>query len=241
MQLRQLGLDGLGYACRFAVSGRTHRGADHPGRHVALDAGHLCGDDLDDLDDLHRAAAGGPPVLADISMTSVPADVIVPTTPASLDASTNPINGRRGGPRPSAGEIDCVTGTTATCLTGILDTLGFDVTSGPADDRDRRRQRATAVIQLDAGLPVTGQPDPAVLQYVGMAAGVPWRSRRARRARSGPRRRDGRSSPSATATDRGRCSSSARPTVTRRVACESCYGHSRSRCPRGSRCGSSPR
>ena len=114
-----------------------------------------------------------PTVLADISMTSVPGDVIVPTTPASLDTRTNPINGRRGGPRPSAGEIDCVTGTTATCLTGILDTLGFDVTSGPADDRERRRQRATAVIQLDAGLPVTGQPDPAVLQYVGMAAEGP--------------------------------------------------------------------
>ena len=42
-------------------------------------------------------------VLADITMTSVPSDVIVPTSDASLDEVTNPINGRRGGRRPLPG------------------------------------------------------------------------------------------------------------------------------------------
>ena len=109
-------------------------------------------------------------MLADISMTSVPSDVILPTNEASLDEVTNPINGRRGSRRPLPEEVDCVTGTTATCLTGMLDMLGFDVTSGSSGDVQRRVQRATAVVQLDAGLPVTGQPDDALLQYLGMTA-----------------------------------------------------------------------
>ena len=112
-------------------------------------------------------------MLADITMTSVPSDVIVPTSDASLDEVTNPINGRRGGRRPSPGELDCVAGTTEACLTGMLDTLGFDVTSGSSDeDRERRVQRATAVVQLDAGLPVTGVPDDALLEYLGIATGT---------------------------------------------------------------------
>ena len=112
-------------------------------------------------------------MLADITMTSVPSDVIVPTSDASLDEVTNPINGRRGGRRPFPAEVDCVAGTTDTCLTGMLDTLGFDVTSGSSDeDRERRVQRATAVVQLDAGLPVTGVPDDALLQYLGIATGT---------------------------------------------------------------------
>jgi hypothetical protein len=106
-------------------------------------------------------------LLADISMVSVPSDVIVPTNDASLDETTNPINGRRGGRHPVPDQVDCMTGTTATCLTGTLDALGFDVTSGPSDDRQRRRQRAIAVVQLDAGLPMTGAPDDALLQYLG--------------------------------------------------------------------------
>jgi hypothetical protein len=110
-----------------------------------------------------------PDVLADISLTSVPPDVIVPTTDASLDEVTNPINGRRGGRRPPPEELDCVAETTEGCLTGLLDTLGFDVTSGTSEDRERRVQRATAVVQLDAGLPMTGTPDDALLQYLGMA------------------------------------------------------------------------
>ena len=108
-------------------------------------------------------------VLAGISMTSVPPDVIVPTNEASLDKATNPINGRRGGRRPLPGDVDCVTGTTETCLTGMLDMLGFDVTSGSRDDRERSVQRATAVVQLDAGLPMTGVPDDDLLQYLGIA------------------------------------------------------------------------
>ena len=92
-------------------------------------------------------------VLAGISMTSVPPDVIVPTNEASLDEVTNPINGRRASFRPLPDDLDCVTGTTRTCLTGMLDMLGFDVTSGSRDDQERRVQRATAVVQLDAGLP----------------------------------------------------------------------------------------
>jgi hypothetical protein len=103
-------------------------------------------------------------------MTSVPPDVIVPTNEASLDKVTNPINGRRGGRRPLPENLDCVTGSTRTCLTGMLDMLGFDVTSGSRDDRARRVQRATAVVQLDAGLPMTGVPDNAVLEYLGIAA-----------------------------------------------------------------------
>ena len=108
-------------------------------------------------------------VLAGISMTSVPADVIVPTNAASLDQVTNPINGRRGGRRPPPEDLDCATATTRTCLTGMLDMLGFDVNSGPSDDRERRLRRATAVVQLDAGLPMTGVPDDDLLEYMGIA------------------------------------------------------------------------
>jgi hypothetical protein len=103
-------------------------------------------------------------------MTSVPADVIVPTSEASLDGVTNPINGRRGGRRPD--DVDCATGTTRTCLTGLLDMLGFDVTSGSGEDRERSVQRATAVVQLDAGLPMTGMPDDDVLQYMDITSDV---------------------------------------------------------------------
>jgi hypothetical protein len=103
-------------------------------------------------------------------MTSVPPDVIVPTTDASLDDVTNPINGRRSDRRPSPDEIQCAGGPMVTCLTGAFDALGFDVTSGVADDRDRRVQRATAVVQLDAGLPMTGHADDALLRYLGLTA-----------------------------------------------------------------------
>jgi hypothetical protein len=116
-----------------------------------------------------EAAALNRAVLADISMTSVPPDVIVPTNESSLDQQTNPINGRRGRRRPLPKDLDCVTGTTRICLGGMLDMLGFDVTSGSSDDRERRVQRATAVVQLDAGLPMTGVPDDDLLRYLGIA------------------------------------------------------------------------
>ncbi len=111
-------------------------------------------------------------VLAGISKTSVPPDVIVPTSATSLDELTNPINGRRGGPRPAPEDLDCATGTTPTCLTGVLDMLGFDVTSGSEAGRERRIQRAIAVVQLDAGLPATGVPDDELLRYLGIVPDV---------------------------------------------------------------------
>src|SRR5262249_55427785 len=55
------------------------------------------------------------------------------------------------------------------CLTGVLDRLGFNVTGGSSDDGERHIQRATAVVQLDAGLPMTGRPDDALMHYVGIA------------------------------------------------------------------------
>jgi hypothetical protein len=62
-------------------------------------------------------------------------------------------------------------------LAGMLDTLGFDVASGSAEDRDRRLQRATAVVQLDAGLPMTGTLDDALVQYLGISDDTPFDAR----------------------------------------------------------------
>ncbi len=107
--------------------------------------------------------------LAGISMTAVPPDVIVPTSDASLDKATNPINGGRGGRHPLPTGLDCGAGAPERCVTGVLDSLGFDVT-GASGDRERRVRRATAVVQLDAGFPMTGQPDDALLAYMGPAA-----------------------------------------------------------------------
>jgi hypothetical protein len=52
----------------------------------------------------------------------------------------------------------------------VLDDLGLDVADGSDADREHRVQRATAVVQLDAGLPVTGSADGALLQYIGLVA-----------------------------------------------------------------------
>ena len=109
-----------------------------------------------------------PDLLDDISKTSVPANVIVPTSETSLDPATNPVNGRRGGRRPLPDDFGCVTPTTQTCLPLMLDTLGFDVTSGPREERTHRVQRATAVVQLDAGLEMTGVPDDDLLEYLNV-------------------------------------------------------------------------
>ncbi len=109
-----------------------------------------------------------PATLADISLTSVPADVIRPTSDLTLDTTTNPINGRRGGARPLDEYGACALGHGASCLATTLDTLGFDVTSGSAVDRARSLQRAIAVVQLDAGLPVTGVADDELLRYMGI-------------------------------------------------------------------------
>ena len=115
-------------------------------------------------------------VLADISMTSVPPDVIVPTRADSLDDETNPINGRRGGTRPRPEDLECAIATTPTCLNGMLDVLGFDVTSGSSDDRERSARRAIAVLQLDAGLPMTGVHDDNLLEYLGIDTDPPLES-----------------------------------------------------------------
>lgn len=117
------------------------------------------------------APAADSDLLEDISWTSVPADVIVPTDEGSLDVVTNPINGRRGGRRPGTEDLECDTSLTDACLLRMLDTLGFDVTSGSADDRDRQMRRATAVLQLDAGLPMTGVVDDDLVEYLGAATG----------------------------------------------------------------------
>ena len=95
----------------------------------------------------------------------MPDDVLLPTGPATIDV-TNPINGGRGA-RPTLDEAACDRGEAAICLTMSLDALGFDVSGQPGSDQDRRIQRATAVVQLDAGLPVTGVADDALLHYLG--------------------------------------------------------------------------
>jgi hypothetical protein len=105
-------------------------------------------------------------------MTAVPSDVIVPTTEESLDKATNPINGRRGGSHPVPGAPTCTIDPAAprACLVATLDTLGFNVGGGSVAQQDRRVQRATAVVQLDAGLPMTGRADDALYRYLGVAA-----------------------------------------------------------------------
>jgi len=111
-------------------------------------------------------------LLDDITMTSVPDDVIVPSDGDSLDEQTNPINGRRGGPRPADDDDDgCEIGLSEPCVTSALDLLGFDVTSRPTQGRERQVRRAIAVVQLDAGLPETGSADAALLDYLGIATG----------------------------------------------------------------------
>jgi hypothetical protein len=85
-----------------------------------------------------------------------------------LDKVTNPINGRRGDRRSLPADLDCVAGTALTCLPSKLDMLGFDITSGSTADSERSVQRATAVVQLDAGLPMTGVPDDDLLAYLGI-------------------------------------------------------------------------
>jgi hypothetical protein len=110
-----------------------------------------------------------PGVIADVSMTWVPPDVVLPTSSWTLAEATNPINGRRSGRRLLPGERECGGAEPAACLRPLLDALGFDVTSGSEDDQPRRMARATAVVQLDAGLPATGAPDASLLAYVGGA------------------------------------------------------------------------
>jgi hypothetical protein len=121
-----------------------------------------------------------PATLAGITLDTVPADVIVPTSDASLDPVTNPINGRRGAPRPMADEIVCDVADGSAdldCLAATLDLLGFDVTTGGVAERARRVQRALAVIQLDADLRVSGAADEETLDYLAGVSTKPDETR----------------------------------------------------------------
>lgn len=114
------------------------------------------------------------PSVAEVTATSVPADVLVPTAVARLSARTNPINGRRGGPdRPAVMAAGCTIDARSprTCLVATLDALGFNVASGGGVDRERRLHQAVAVLQLDAGLPATGMADRALFEYLGIWPG----------------------------------------------------------------------
>ena len=127
------------------------------------------------------SAAVAPPALAartsavaDVSMTSVPADLILPTGDDTLVKPTNPINGRRGGAHPLAGAPTCIVDPSdpTPCLVVTLDALGFDVTGGRPADQARHRRQAVAVLQLDAGLASTGEVDEALLGYLGILPGT---------------------------------------------------------------------
>jgi len=54
----------------------------------------------------------------------------------------------------------------------MLDTLGFDINGETKADLDRSVERATAVAQLDAGLAMTGVPDPDLLEYLAAVPGA---------------------------------------------------------------------
>ena len=119
------------------------------------------------------ALAARTSTVEDVSMTSVPADLILPTGDDTLVKATNPINGRRGGTHPLAGAPTCTADPSdpSACLVVTLDALGFDVTSGQAADQARHRRQAVAVLQLDAGLASTGDVDEAFLRYLGIWPG----------------------------------------------------------------------
>lgn len=112
--------------------------------------------------------------VADVSMGAVPADLILPTSEATLETRTNPINGRRSLARPAGrAPFGCTIDPDAPlpCLLGTLDALGFDV-GGPDDAlRARRVRQAVATVQLDAGLPASGRADEETLRYLGVWPG----------------------------------------------------------------------
>ena len=109
-----------------------------------------------------------------MTMTSVPADAIVPTSDASLEAVTNPINGRRGPSRSTSAGLGCEIDPTAAraCLVATLDALGFNVGGEPGLDLDRRIVESITVVQLDAGLAANGVADQALYTYLGIWPGT---------------------------------------------------------------------
>ena len=110
------------------------------------------------------------PSVAEVTDASVPPDVIVPTSRDTLAARTNPINGRRGGVHPVGPGFGCTVDLDAPrdCLVSTLDALGLNVVSGTGIDRERRLHQAIAVVQRDAGLPVTGMADRALFEHLGI-------------------------------------------------------------------------
>ena len=120
------------------------------------------------------ALAARTSTVAEVSMTAVPADLILPTGGETLMKATNPINGRRGGTHPLAGAPTCTVDPSdpTPCLVVTLDALGFDVTGGQPADQARHRRQAVAVVQLDAGLASTGEVDEALLGYLGILPGT---------------------------------------------------------------------
>ncbi len=112
------------------------------------------------------------PSVAEVTATSVPADVLVPTTRDTMSPA-NPINGRRGGRHPLSAEPGCVVDPSEPrrCLVATLDGLGFAVAAGSAAERERRLHLAIAVVQWDAGLAPTGMGDRALYEYLGIWPG----------------------------------------------------------------------
>ena len=126
------------------------------------------------LDEPTATASGRfTPTVTDVTLTSVPPDVLLPTGRATLASRTNPINGGRGGAHPLTGSPTCTVDRDAPrqCLAITLDALGFNVAGGGSVDRERRLHRAVAVLQLDAGFPETGMADRALYEYLGIWPG----------------------------------------------------------------------
>jgi hypothetical protein len=113
------------------------------------------------------------PSVADVTVTSVPADVLVPTSRQTLLVGVNPINGHRGEGHVGPGTVGCIVDRDAprACLVATLDLLGFNV-AGFGLDQERRLHDAVAVIQLDAGLVETGMADEDVYRYLGIWPGT---------------------------------------------------------------------
>jgi Succinylglutamate desuccinylase / Aspartoacylase family len=110
-----------------------------------------------------------------VTLASVPNELILPTSEATLDAHTNPINGRRSLARPTDRQpFGCTVDPDATrpCLLGTLDGLGFDVGGPDEASRARHVRQAVAALQLDAGQRPTGRPDQALYEYLGIWPGT---------------------------------------------------------------------
>ncbi len=110
-----------------------------------------------------------------VTLASLPSDLILPTSEATLEAHTNPINGRRSLARPTdRAPFGCTVdpGAPLPCLLGALDGLGFDVGGPDEASRARHVRQAVAAVQLDAEQRATGRPDQALYEYLGVWPGT---------------------------------------------------------------------